>query len=70
MDSYAWGGERIQLQRLVLPSYKGSVVLIAGEGQQYTLTDIDGEALLSGKVGEVVSANGVEVFISELLLVR
>jgi tyrosine-protein kinase Etk/Wzc len=69
MDSYAWGGERIQLQRLVLPSYlsEDGVVLIAGEGQQYTLTAIDGEALLSGKVGEVVSANGVELFISELV---
>ena len=67
MDSYAWGGERIQLQRLVLPSYKGSVVLIAGEGQQYTLTAIDGEALLSGKVGEVVSTNGIELFVSELV---
>ena len=68
MGSYAWGGERIQLQRLVLPSYlsKG-VVLTAGEGQQYTLTDIDGEALLTGSVGEVASGNGVEVFISELV---
>ena len=68
MGSYAWGGERIQLQRLVLPSYlsKG-VVLTAGEGQQYTLTDIDGEALLTGSVGEVSSANGVEVFVSELV---
>ena len=68
MGSYAWGGERIQLQRLVLPSYlsKG-VVLTAGEGQQYTLTDIDGEALLTGSVGEVASTNGVEVFVSELV---
>lgn len=68
MDRYAWGGERIQLQRLVLPSYlsKG-VVLTVGEGQEYTLTDINGEALLTGSVGEVVSANGVEVFVSELV---
>ena len=68
MGSYAWGGERIQLQRLVLPSYlsKG-VVLTAGEGQQYTLTDIDGEALLTGSVGEVASTNGIEVFVSELV---
>ena len=69
MGSYAWGGERIQLQRLVLSSYlsEDGVVLIAGEGQQYTLTDVDGEVLLTGRVGEVVSANGVEVFISELV---
>lgn len=69
MDSYAWGGERIQLQRLVLSSYlsEDGVVLIAGEGQQYTLTDINGEVLLMGKVGEVVSANGVEVFVAELV---
>jgi len=60
MGGYAWGGERIQLQRLVLPSYlsKG-VVLTAGEGQKYTLTDIDGEALLTGSVGEVASTNGI-----------
>ena len=69
MGGYAWGGERIQLQRLVLPSYlrEDGVVLIAGEDQQYTLTAIDGEVLLTGKVGEVVSANGVEVFVSELV---
>jgi tyrosine-protein kinase Etk/Wzc len=69
MDSYAWGGERIQLQRLVLSSYlsEDGVVLIAGEGQQYTLTDIDGEVLLTGGVGEVVSTNGVEIFVSELV---
>jgi tyrosine-protein kinase Etk/Wzc len=69
MGSYAWGGERIQLQRLVLSSYlsEDGVVLIAGEGQQYTLMDINGEVLLTGKVGEVVSAKGVEVFVSELV---
>ena len=69
MGGYAWGGERIQLQRLVLPSYliEDGVVLVTGKGQQYTLTDIDGEALLTGGVGEVASANGVEVFVSELV---
>ena len=69
MGSYAWGGERIQLQRLVLPSYliKDGVVLVTGKDQQYTLTDIDGEVLLTGSVGEVASTNGVEVFVSELV---
>ena len=69
MGGYAWGGERIQLQRLVLPSYliKDGVVLVTGKDQQYTLTDIDGEVLLTGSVGEVASANGVEVFVSELV---
>ena len=69
MGGYAWGGERIQLQRLVLPSYliEDGVVLVTGKDQQYTLTDIDGEVLLTGSVGEVASANGVEVFVSELV---
>ena len=69
MGSYAWGGERIQLQRLVLPSYliKDGVVLVTGKDQQYTLTDIDGEALLTGSVGVVASTNGIEVFVSELV---
>ena len=69
MGSYAWGGERIQLQRLVLPSYliEDGVVLVTGKDQQYTLTDIDGEVLLTGSVGEVASTNGVEVFVSELV---
>ena len=69
MGGYAWGGERIQLQRLVLPSYliKDGVVLVTGKDQQYTLTDIGGETLLTGSVGEVASANGVEVFVSELV---
>ena len=69
MGSYAWGGERIQLKRLVLSSYliEDGVVLVTGKDQQYTLTDIDGEILLTGSVGEVASGNGVEVFISELV---
>ena len=69
MGSYAWGGERIQLQRLVLPSYliEDGVALVTGKDQQYTLTDIGGETLLTGSVGEVASANGVEVFVSELV---
>ena len=69
MGSYAWGGERIQLKRLVLSSYliEDGVVLVTGKDQQYTLTGIDGEALLTGSVGEVASGNGVEVFISELV---
>jgi len=69
MGSYAWGGERIQLKRLVLSSYliEDGVVLVTGKDQQYTLTDIDGETLLTGSVGEVASGNGVEVFISELV---
>ncbi|MDC9726758.1 MAG: polysaccharide biosynthesis tyrosine autokinase, partial [Candidatus Thioglobus sp.] len=69
MDSYAWGGERIQLQRLVLPSHlnEDGVVLVAGKGQQYTLTAIGGEPLLTGTVGEVVSVKGVEIFVSELV---
>lgn len=69
MGSYARGGERIQLKRLVLSSYliEDGVVLVTGKDQQYTLTDIDGEILLTGGVGEVASGNGVEVFISELV---
>ena len=69
MDSYAWGGERIQLQRLVLPSHlnEDGVILVAGQGQQYTLTAIGGEPLLTGTVGEVVSVKGVEIFVSELV---
>ncbi|MBL6985400.1 MAG: polysaccharide biosynthesis tyrosine autokinase, partial [Candidatus Thioglobus sp.] len=67
MDNYAWGGEHIQLQRLVLPEGSGGILLIAGEDQQYTLIDVDGEILLTGSVGEVVIAKGIEIFVSELV---
>lgn len=59
-DSYAWGGENLDIFQLEVPnSYLSKpLVLVAGENKTYTLYNDDGEAVLQGAVGEQVSNNG------------
>ena len=65
---YSAGGERLALSTLNLPAalLGTTLVLIAGEDQAYTLLDEDGRQIAAGRVGEPFSAEGVEVFITEL----
>tara|TARA_Y100000780_G_scaffold167369_1_gene152231 strand:+ start:454 stop:2682 length:2229 start_codon:yes stop_codon:yes gene_type:complete len=59
-DSYAWGGENLDIFQLEVPnSYLSKpLVLVAGENKTYTLYNDDGEAVLQGAVGEQVNNNG------------
>lgn len=68
-DSYAWGGERIQVDRVdVEGALVGEVLtLVAGEGGAYTLYGPEHETLLTGKVGEAAEGGGVGLFIAELV---
>ncbi|MBW3567390.1 MAG: polysaccharide biosynthesis tyrosine autokinase [Proteobacteria bacterium] len=68
-DSHAWGGERVQIDRLdVDRGLEGeSLTLIAGSADTYTLLDPEGELLLAGVVGEAASGNGMEMFVAELV---
>ncbi len=70
-DSYAWGGEQLELDRLeVSPRYIGRAFeLQAGEEGSFTLRDADGVEVLQGKVGVAASSQGgdVSLFISRLV---
>ncbi|MBQ4838284.1 polysaccharide biosynthesis tyrosine autokinase [Pseudoalteromonas luteoviolacea] len=59
-DSYAWGGEQIEVFKFEVPQNAIGVnfTLIALENNQFSLLNGNGDSLLSGKVGEEVS-NGV-----------
>jgi tyrosine-protein kinase Etk/Wzc len=72
---YAWGGERVQVQRLNLPRIyeeEGEpLVLVAREAGRYELIGPDGELLLKGQVGQAAKSEGapnqgVEIFVPEL----
>jgi tyrosine-protein kinase Etk/Wzc len=67
-DSYAWGGERIRVNRFeVPPAFEGvKLTLVAGADGAYRVRDGD-ETLLEGKTGEPAAAeSGVRAFVSQL----
>ncbi|WP_185265698.1 polysaccharide biosynthesis tyrosine autokinase [Halopseudomonas xiamenensis] len=67
--SYAWGGEQLDVFQLEVPSaYQGKLlVLTTGENGAYTLSDGDGNELLTGKVGEAVATNGFKMQVATLV---
>ncbi|MAG65349.1 MAG: tyrosine-protein kinase [Pseudomonadales bacterium] len=67
-DSYAWGGENVDIFQLEVPnSYLNETLeLVAGESNTYTLYNEDGESLVQGAVGEQVSSNGFTIQIKTL----
>ncbi|MER2554150.1 MAG: polysaccharide biosynthesis tyrosine autokinase [Thauera sp.] len=71
LDGYAWGGERIDVQSLEVPSYLQGLplTLVAGEADTFTLFDDQDQRLLDGTVGQAAaSADGTTtVFIAELV---
>lgn len=72
LDGYAWGGERIDVQSLEVPSYLQGLplTLVAGEADTFTLFDDQDQRLLDGTVGQAAaSADGTTtVFIAELVV--
>ncbi len=72
LGRYAWGGERIQVDRLAVPDdlVDKALTLVAGEGGRFALLDPDGRQLAAGEVGTRATgaADGekVEIFVSEL----
>jgi tyrosine-protein kinase Etk/Wzc len=67
---FAWGGERIAVDRLEVPPEMESerLMLVAGEGSRYALQGSGGERLLEGEVGTAArdEAGRVAIFVSEL----
>lgn len=66
--SYAWGGEDVQVDTLVVPrdDLDKSLMLVAGESGTYTLLNEDGDEVLAGKVGARAVASKYEIFVSRL----
>ena len=70
---YAWGGERIKVQRLDVPrELEGEkMTLIAGQDDKYEILDPDGNRLLQGEVsqlasGETKDRKPVQAFVADL----
>ncbi|WP_287808998.1 polysaccharide biosynthesis tyrosine autokinase [Pseudomonas sp.] len=68
LDSFAWGGEKLDVSTLEVPdSLLGKkMTLVAGEHGQYRLLDSDGDALLTGQVGEMAAAGGISLQVDTL----
>ncbi|MBC3208254.1 polysaccharide biosynthesis tyrosine autokinase [Pseudomonas sp. SWRI111] len=68
LNSYAWGGERLEFSRLELPKdlLGKKLTLIAGEQQRFQLFDENDNLLVEGVAGEAFTNDGVEGQIAQL----
>jgi tyrosine-protein kinase Etk/Wzc len=68
LNSYAWGGERLEFTRLQLPKdlLGKKLTLIAGEQQRFQLFDENDNLLAEGVAGEAFANDGVEGQIAQL----
>ncbi|MCQ4313468.1 polysaccharide biosynthesis tyrosine autokinase [Pseudomonas stutzeri] len=68
MDSYAWGGEKLDVFQLDVPeAYLGEkLILRTGNAGAFSLYDKDEQLLLRGKTNEAVQHEGFRVQIAEL----
>lgn len=68
-DSFAWGGERIDIFQLEVPSaYVGKpLIIVAGENNSYTILNEDRQELVTGTVDEALDMDGYKVQMAELI---
>lgn len=69
LSSFAWGGEEIQVDALEVPRdwFDEKLSLVLGEGGRFELFADGDEPVLSGKVGERVSAKGFSIFVPKVV---
>lgn len=69
LDSYAWGGEKLDIFQLEVPaSHTGKpLILRAEENASFSLLDASGNLLVSGGIGEAIDRDGFKVQIAELV---
>lgn len=67
-SSYAWGGEKIQIDGLDVPRLylDEPLLLVAGEAGSYSLIDDSGKALLEGAEGIRANKQGFSIFVAQL----
>ncbi|WP_244137501.1 polysaccharide biosynthesis tyrosine autokinase [Burkholderia pyrrocinia] len=68
LDSYAWGGERVDIDSLHVPPRleNKTLRLRTLDNGAFELIDTRGYVMLSGKVGEQVQADGVSILVKRL----
>lgn len=68
-ESYAWGGEQLQITQLDVPDqlHGEELVLEAAENNGFILRDPDGEVLVQGVVGEPVETEELRVNVEKLI---
>jgi tyrosine-protein kinase Etk/Wzc len=68
LDSFTWGGEKLDIFQLEVPdAYLGKDLTIRSEGNNtFTLLNDDDDILLSGQVGEKLDQNGFKLQVATL----
>ncbi|MEO5830552.1 MAG: polysaccharide biosynthesis tyrosine autokinase [Rhodanobacter sp.] len=68
LNRYDWGGAQLDIFRLDVPQdlLDQPLHLVAGENGAYILKDDDGQALLSGRVGESATGHGITMQVKAL----
>ena len=68
-DSYAWGGEEVEIFQLeVPPAYEGKqLILRAEENDGFSLLNDDGETLVTGMVNQPTNEHGFRIQVKHLL---
>lgn len=69
LKSYAWGGEDVSVESLVVPSRLEDTPLSLRTlpGGRYQLLDPDGRTLVEGTVGQLAHANGISILVDRLV---
>lgn len=69
LGSYAWGGERIDVEAFDVPEtlLGQRLLLTAGTEGAYTLQDETGALQMAGQVGELASSHGVQLRLAQLV---
>ena len=68
MNSYAWGGEKLELAVFELPQelLGKKLTLISGEASSFTLVDDGNSLLIKGQVGQLYDKSGLKLRIDTL----
>jgi tyrosine-protein kinase Etk/Wzc len=68
LDSYAWGGEKIDIFQLEVPEalLGDKLTMVVNKGDSFSLYDEDHNKLLSGPVGQTVEGSGVKIQVAAL----
>lgn len=69
LDSYAWGGEILQVDALEVPrsAEDEELTLVAGQNGSFELSDEDGEMAVKGVVGTRATAGKFSIFVSNMI---
>ena len=69
LDSYAWGGETLQVDALDVPrsAEDKPLILTAGENGSFELSDEGGDSAVKGAVGTRATAGKFSIFVSNLV---